>query len=400
MKKKFQPIVFLRNTMIVMFCIDSILKHKNSFSMVLLLLGIGVFLIINDYARYYYFYKDERKYIVSIIASVLVSTGALIFDGGYMAYYFYAIINDAFYVQKKWTRILVGFHALILLFMNLYGEFSGYISTFSIKIILEVLLKEGQSFIFSGLIYVFCLISFYSFHEMSKERREANRLNKELNESNNQLKEYAKKIEELTISRERSRVAGELHDSLGHSLTALIMHLDFIEKVMDSDKDRARELVIKTQAMARDSMGVLRKAVYALKEDKCIKGLKESINELIGNITSVEGINVQYQCDGNIEDMSPDLKNIIYRTIQEGITNSLKHGMASSISIHTGVNGYYARLVVEDNGAGCKNIIKGNGLMGIEERIFALKGTIVYLNKSEGGFGFDICIPLKEVISL
>lgn len=385
--------------MIIMFGIDSISKYENSPGMILFIGGICVFLIINDYARSYRFYKDKRKYTISTIASMVISAVALIFDRGYMSYYFIAILSDIFYLPKILTKVLIRLHICIFAAMILFNEFRGYSGGINEIFTWGMLLKYGIDLLFPGLIYAACLMSFYSYSEMIKEKRETSRLNKELSEFNKQLKEYSEKVEELTISKERNRVSQELHDSLGHSLTALIIHLDFIEKIIDSDKQRAKELVIKTQSMARDSMSVLRKAVYALKEDKHIKGLNHSINELINNVTSVEGINVAYKSDGNLEDMAPDLKNVIYRTIQEGMTNGLKHGKASEFNVYINVDNNCISLIVEDNGLGCKEITKGNGLMGIEEKVYALNGSVQYLNDKEKGFGFHISIPLEEVAS-
>jgi signal transduction histidine kinase len=258
-------------------------------------------------------------------------------------------------------------------------------------------MEHGPDLLFAGFIYAACLISFFSFNTLMKERRETNRLNKELTESNRQLKEYAEKVEDLAVSKERNRVAQEIHDSLGHSLTALIMHLDFLEKIIDNDREKAREVVIKTQSMARDSMGVLRSAVYALKEDRHTKGLTDSVNELISKITSVEGIDIDFLSTGNIEKVSLDIKNMVYRTIQEGVTNGIKHGKATKFKISITSDNNYFTLLFKDNGLGCSGPVKGNGLNGIEERVNALGGDVSYLN--EDGFGFNISIPIEEAIS-
>lgn len=399
MKNMFKYIYSIRNAIIIMFGINSISMYKGSPGMVLLLGGISVFLIINDYARYYRFYKNEKKTIASTIAAMAVSIVALILGGGYMTYYYFVIIGDILDLPKIWARVLMYFHASIFAVMVFYGEFIRYGSSVSDIFTWNIILKHGPDLLFSGFMYAACLISFYSYSQMIEEKHKTNRLNKELNESNKQLKEYTERVEELTISKERNRVAQELHDSLGHSLTALIMYLDFIEKIIDSDKERAIELVIKAQSMARDSMNVLRKAVYALKEDKHIRDLNDSISELIDNITSVEGINVTYKSNGNIEDMSPGLKNIVYRTIQEGITNGLKHGKASEFNIYINMNDNGIRFIVENNGLSCREPAKGNGLLGIEERVYVLNGSIQYLNNRDKGFGFDITIPIEKVAS-
>lgn len=397
MKNFFKYMIFIRFLMIVMFFTDSISMHTGSPGMIILLTGISLFLFINDYGRYYKFYRDEKKYAISTAASLFAAIVALQFDRGYIFYYFFAIFPDIIELPEGWKKILVCVHVCTFAVIMIIREFGHYGSNLGEIFTIESIMKHTPNLMFMAFIYGTSLMSFFAFSTLMRERYETSRLNKELTQSNSKLKEYAEKVEELAVSKERNRVAQEIHDSLGHSITALIMHLDFLEKIMDNDSEKAREVVIKTQSMARDSMGVLRSAVYALKEDRHTKGLTESVNELISKITSMDGIDIDFLCTGNIEGVSLDIKNMVYRTIQEGVTNGIKHGKATKFKISIISDNSYFTLLLKDNGLGCSGPVKGNGLNGIEERVNALGGEISYLN--EDGFGFNISIPIEEAIS-
>ncbi|MEO1369726.1 MAG: histidine kinase, partial [Acidobacteriota bacterium] len=101
----------------------------------------------------------------------------------------------------------------------------------------------------------------------SAARDEAQRLSEELEEANRRLSSYAVQAEELSAARERTRMAREIHDSVGHSLTALHMQLQAAEAMLDRDVDRARGALEKAQRCAQDGLQEIRHSVSALRSD-------------------------------------------------------------------------------------------------------------------------------------
>jgi signal transduction histidine kinase len=220
------------------------------------------------------------------------------------------------------------------------------------------------------------------------------RLNEELNVMNKKLKDSILTIENLTISKERNRIAQEIHDTLGHCLTALVMHLEFLKKISDKENTKNLELIKKTENIARESMKELRKAVYALKEDEDIyKDFKFSLNNMAENI-SLNDIKVDFDFIGNVNELKLELKNIIFKTLQEIITNSLKHGKAKKINIKLKVTRIVVSIEAADDGIGCEDIIMGNGLKGIEQRFLSLGGIVNFNPEKNKGFSIKAVIPL------
>lgn len=198
-------------------------------------------------------------------------------------------------------------------------------------------------------------------------------------------------LKELTIEKERNRIAGEIHDNIGHSLMALNINLNVIERIIDRDKSKTKELIDRLQVLTRESIDGLREAVYTLKE-KTPTLLKNSIDDIINNIKSTGEIKVNLDIDEKVEEIIPEYKNIIYTSVKEALTNSINHGKAKEIDINTKLTKDRVIAKITDNGLGCHKLIKGNGLLGIENRINKLNGNVKYDIKK--GFKLKIILPI------
>ena len=173
------------------------------------------------------------------------------------------------------------------------------------------------------------------------------------------------------------------------------MNLDVASNILDKDMDKGKELIQKCQKLTKDSMNSLRRAVYTLKEENLSQGLKNAIQDLIHNINNTSNITIVYRGDEKVEDIPLKHKSILYTTIREGLTNSIKHSKCSQININIGVSDKIY-LSIKDNGLGCKSIIKGNGLKGIEERVSRVNGHIDYKTKEGQGFEISVKLPLES----
>lgn len=348
-------------------------------------------LVVNDYYRINKFYNNEKIYYISLTTSIIFGT-ILVYltDGNTSAYIFMTIYEVVMFNYGLKAKILTGIQVVLIFILQLTK--ASYDELFSKAFWIENSIELLMSIFIIGA-YILSIL----FMKLEiREKKKVKDLNKNLEESYKKLKEYSLEIEELTISKERNRVAGEIHDSLGHSLTALIIHLDFIEKILYSDTDKAKDLIVKTQVLARNSMNEVRKAVYALKDDLVSTNLIDSINELINNLALNDNINIKHNIVGDIEKLHSDYKNILYRTIQEGLTNSIKHGKASEIIIKLCKLENDITLNITDNGIGCNKVTEGNGIKGIKDRIETLGGQLQYFS-NKNGFNINISIPYEEV---
>ncbi|MCX7923196.1 MAG: protein kinase [Clostridia bacterium] len=223
-----------------------------------------------------------------------------------------------------------------------------------------------------------------------------NMKNIELKAMNEQLKEYASTVEELAVARERNRMAIAVHDTLGHSMSILLKLLEAIKISLKKDTAKTEEKLSKAIEIAREGLIEVRRSVSGLMPGKLEStNLIGALEKLISDYQS-SGVNVEFTVDGDFDLRNPRCSTAIYRTCQEALTNSLRHGKAKNVAIILKIVKSRLRLFIVDDGCGCKDISKGFGLSGMEHRIKELGGTITYKSDGENGFNIHVEIPLER----
>jgi len=292
------------------------------------------------------------------------------------------------YTEGRVSKLFIGLEILIVMVLIiLRGVAVGELMT------IEFWKKGLFDIIMSYIGLLFYFLTLFTYRTFKKEKREVDRLNKELELSYNRLKEQSEEIEKLTITKERNRVAGEIHDNLGHNLIALNMNLDVIHKIMDKDIAKTKKLINKSQLLVKESIESLRKAVYALKEERN-STLLNSIRKLTDNIESTGKIRIILNINEKVEELLPEYKDIIYISIKEALTNSIKHGRADKININIKLDRDELGVEIIDNGLGCTNLIKGNGLMNIENRLRDFGGEMIYNSGEKQGFNLELIFKM------
>lgn len=330
-------------------------------------------ILLNNYLRNNFFYKDDKKYYFSVFLYIALTIIINWNIGGYSDFFHFMIIYELIiFDDGAVSKAFIAWGIFNIIFLNAikYEGLKGVLS-------LEFWRVNSFSLIVGSMVLFFYILVFYTIKALRVEKRKVEKLNKELESSYEQLMKQSEKIEELTISKERNRLAGEIHDILGHNLVALNMNLDVAEKILKTDFDKGEELIKNSKNLAKKSMESLRRAVYALKEEHSL-GLAEKLKTIAGNIQAAGEIRVILDIDEEIEKIPNQDKDVIYTTIKESITNSIKHGKCNQINIDIEVEGGDSKIIVKDNGIGCLELVKGNGLIGIENRISELGGQVVY----------------------
>lgn len=240
------------------------------------------------------------------------------------------------------------------------------------------------------------VISFNDITEYKKLLDELNDKNEELSAMNEQLKEYAATVEELAIIKERNRFARDIHDTLGHSMTLLIALIEVSSITCRKDPDKTEEKLAEAVKIAREGLKELRRSISGLAPEKLESGnLISALNKLVSDFRA-SGVSVEFTAEGLEGCFKPAWSDVVYRTCQEAMTNSLRHGKARNISLILKVTGSILKLFIFDDGCGCETINKGYGLTGMEERIKSINGKIVYGSDGESGFNIRAEIPLGE----
>lgn len=266
----------------------------------------------------------------------------------------------------------------------------GAIIVSSIKFISLVLLKpsfgnisQSGLFLLTG-VFIGLLMNFLKYYKEEEERKII--LNKELMEANIRLNE-------MTIVEERNRIARDLHDTIGHGLTGTIMGLEMVQVLMDDDLDKAKEMISNLKERSREDLIRVREVVNTLNPNENISKGIESLQELISSFKASTNVEIDFEIQGQVIKTNPNINIVLYRLIQEGITNATRHGKASKILIRLKYNNNDLDLYIKDNGSGVEEIKKGYGLKSMEDRVFSLGGTISFMSKD--GFSILARIPLE-----
>lgn len=218
--------------------------------------------------------------------------------------------------------------------------------------------------------------------------------NMRLKEMNEQLQDYAQMTEKMAETRERNRIAREIHDTLGHTMTGLSAGIDACIAMIDFSVDATKEQLNKISQVARQGIKDIRRSVNKLRPDALEhSGLQEALEKMIEETMQVSDVKINYDCQVEVLKFNQDEEDMIYRVVQESITNAIRHGKAKKINVTLWKEDKWLNLVIKDNGIGCKEIHTGFGLIHIEERIKMLNGTVEY----DGSDGFTVTarIPIR-----
>lgn len=262
--------------------------------------------------------------------------------------------------------------------------------TWDLKIVLLMLI-----ILISG----FCVALKYGYGLLKRHRRimqDQNNIIKKLSNANSGFQQYANLAEEKSIISERMRLTREIHDTVGYTMTNLLMMLEASTDLVGIDSVKLEKLLNKALIIIKDGHSDMRSSLRVLRNTK-IKNSNsiQYISNLVEVFKSSTGVDVKVQFGNLPWDLNQKIDNIIYRFLQEGMTNSLTHGDAKKIDIHFWVSGDIIFINMIDDGNGCTDIKQGIGLQGMEERISEISGKIRYYNL-RNGFSVKLEIPWEN----
>jgi len=245
-------------------------------------------------------------------------------------------------------------------------------------------------FFLAGIVFV-VVITELAVREQ-KARAEVERLLAELKEANEKLRDYAGRVGELATLNERNRLARDIHDTLGHYLTVVIVQIEAAVAMMQSDHERSLDSLRKAQGLAQKGLAEVRRSVTALRSSGETRTLLESLNMLFED-SQTSGVKVNFQLRGTPRKLVPAAELAVYRAVQEGLTNVRKHSQAKLAAVTLDYAEGFVRLVIHDNGIGANAAEHGFGLTGLRERVEHLGGEVKMATGINQGFTLEIGLP-------
>jgi len=195
---------------------------------------------------------------------------------------------------------------------------------------------------------------------------------------------------------ERNRIARELHDLLGHTMSVMLVQTGAARVVLDANPDKARELLIGIERTGREALDELDRVLGVLRRDDGTDlqpGLAE-LPRLVQRMAEA-GLEVTVQVDSALPHLPGSIDLSAYRIVQEGLTNALRHGRAASAAVVVRCEQGRVEVEVRDDGRGPQpGYQMGRGLVGIGERAAVFGGSVEHGRAAEGGFRVRVLLPL------
>ncbi|MGN1052287.1 MAG: sensor histidine kinase, partial [Candidatus Scatosoma sp.] len=215
---------------------------------------------------------------------------------------------------------------------------------------------------------------------------------RQLDESNKQLEKAYADLAEVTALEERQRIAKDIHDTAGHSITTVIMQTEAAKLVIEKNPAEAKSRIVAANLQAKHALEELRESVHLLSGAKENDTLKEALTAIIHESSDGTGIVVRSDVDDIT--VSPAKYRFLCNSLKEGISNGLRHGGATAFYFELKQEGRTLKFLLADNGCGVQEPLKkGFGLTGMEARAQSLGGSVDYSFEADGGFEIEIALP-------
>ncbi|WP_020612850.1 sensor histidine kinase [Sediminispirochaeta bajacaliforniensis] len=217
-----------------------------------------------------------------------------------------------------------------------------------------------------------------------------------LSEANLDFQRYVHSVEYSAVNSERRRLSREIHDSVGYSLTNILMTLEAAKDLMESNGVKARDALDRSISEARSCLEETRRTMRRIRSEELREtvGL-QAIAHLTRSFSEGTGMHISVEYGNAPESLGAKLDLVLFRIVQEGLTNAFRHGMASQVRITLWVEEGVLLVTVSDNGKGSEEVVDGLGLSGMRERVKGVGGSVDFRSGPDG-FRVQSMLPLDQ----
>lgn len=340
-----------------------------------------------------------------LFLSIETILGFFIMKSLYFSYngIIYLIFCDALFRFKenkyvKWLTIPLS----LLLIISNYDFFNPLFPLVNADAYFEVytsttrgLLQVGINFLdIINLLFFILFLMIYIANEVQENERMTQELIM-VHQVNHELENYAAVSEKIAEDKERKRLAREIHDTLGHALTGIAAGVDACIAMIDINPEATKKQLMVISKVVRQGIVDVRNSLNKLRPGALEQhGFKGAIENMIEEFTSVSDLTISLDYRLDKVDFENTKEDILFRVIQESVTNAVRHGDATHIDISLYIEDNSLYLKIQDNGQGCEEIHYGFGLKQMKERLGMINGKVAY--DGHHGFLTIVTIPLQE----
>lgn len=333
------------------------------------------------------------KYIFFGFDSVCVLL-LCVFTGNTYLSTLYCIVLTQIYISVDSLRentILVAVSCVLFSISFVCGRILGGRGTTVYESIVEII---GDSVVGVAILAIHFIVTNFVLKFYSNIQQLKSALD-EADESKAELEEAYKEISRTAVYEERNRIAKDIHDNAGHSMTTVIMQTEAAKLLIDSDPEEAKNRIISANIQAKNALEQMRESVHLLAGKTDEYSLKSEIEEIIAQ--TIDGTELKIRC--NIEEIVLDSEKsrFICNSVKECLVNGIRHGRATAFFIEMKKEFSNVTLLVSDNGSGVEGKLKeGFGLKGIREKAEKLGGRCSFSSEVGEGFETEITIPAQD----
>jgi two-component system sensor histidine kinase DesK len=209
----------------------------------------------------------------------------------------------------------------------------------------------------------------------------------QISRANRELRATREELARLAVSEERLRIARDLHDLLGHSLSVIALKSELARKLVAREPERATAELDDIQAVTRDALAGVREAVQGYRR-------LSLAGELEGAKKALTAAGIDCSLGESDVELPADVDAVLAWAVREGATNVIRHSGALHCAIRVDAGRGHAAVEIEDDGSGATGGATGSGLSGLRERAQRLRGELEAGARPEGGFRLRLTVPL------
>ncbi|MDT3497105.1 hybrid sensor histidine kinase/response regulator transcription factor [Bacillus toyonensis] len=372
----------------------------------------------------YWFWYDWIMLGIRLLVSVSTILATLNFQDGLTLPLWIIILWEIIAFSIPWVALLFNYKYYLFTEILLYGGLCIYLTSlfpeaYNIFLISVFLIAANSKhlsyywtapttvFVITGIFYAvspsnsywimvtyygFAYVMGFAFHLLIINHKQ----NEAIRKQNAVLEQYMSQIERITLAEERNRLSSELHDTVGHAYTSIIMGMETLRTDLATEMGVQR--LDSLLEMGRKSIEDVRGYLHQMDPQCQSPSLIQSLQNLGAEFQEHAQVDVSFRTFGEEYQLSRQAKIAFIRCLQESLTNAVRHGQGTEIIVSLQFEQQYTRLEVQDNGKGNVEWQEGFGMNAMKERAMNLQGQLSVYTKPEEGMLVTCTIPRQTEI--
>ncbi|EEL35032.1 Two-component protein Kinase [Bacillus cereus Rock3-28] len=372
----------------------------------------------------YWFWYDWIMLGIRLLVSVSTILATLNFQDGLTLPLWIIILWEIIAFSIPWVALLFNYKYYLFTEILLYGGLCIYLTSlfpeaYNIFLISVFLIAANSKhlsyywtapttvFVITGIFYAvapsnsywimvtyygFAYVMGFAFHLLIINHKQ----NEVIRKQNAVLEQYMSQIERITLAEERNRLSSELHDTVGHAYTSIIMGMETLRTDLATEMGVQR--LDSLLEMGRKSIEDVRGYLHQMDPQCQSPSLIQSLQNLGAEFQEHAQVDVSFRTFGEEYQLSRQAKIAFIRCLQESLTNAVRHGQGTEIIVSLQFEQQYTRLEVQDNGRGNVEWQEGFGMNTMKERAMNLQGQLSVYTKPEEGMLVTCTIPRQTEI--